>query len=155
MKETDKSSYCSLYCGTCGVYQATQNNDDRLLKLMVRIYQKAFQSIQKITIRSIKCDGCLSERVSVLCQSCSIKACAVNRKIEGCHQCIEFPCGHIDNFPISIGKSEILRSVNYRNEFGTLKWIEDVESRFECPKCNHLLYRGCSRCKNCKTKMII
>lgn len=152
MKENEKKSYCSLYCGTCGVFQATQQNDEKLLKLMVRVYQKAFQDSQNLTISSIKCDGCLSERVSVLCQSCSIKKCAVNRNIEGCHQCPEFPCGHIDSFPISSGKSEILKSAKFRAKFGTQKWIEDVLSRYKCSNCNHLLYRGGPRCQKCKTK---
>lgn len=152
MPDSTLASPCSLYCGVCGIYQATQSNDDDLLKLFLRVYRPLLYQHHNLTIQDLKCDGCLSDRKSVLCQSCSIRQCSLARNITGCHECPAFPCSLIADFPIPVGKKIILRSVPYRKQSGTKKWVSHELSRYICPRCSNKLYRGGTRCRRCREK---
>ena len=98
----------------------------------------------------IRCRGCLSENRFMHCEQCNIRKCADDRGCTGCHQCDEFPCRHIDNFSMVVGKKVILRAVPYRRKFGTEKWIRDEEARYFCPECGNKVFRGAVKCNRCK-----
>ena len=51
------------------------------------------------------------------------------KKVEGCHQCNDFPCKFIENFPLPVGKKVILRAIPTWKELGTVKWMEDRRSK--------------------------
>ena len=87
------------------------------------------------------------------CQQCDIRDCAQEKGYTGCHQCDAFPCRHIDNFSMTIGKKVILRCVPYRREVGTEKWVQDEEARYFCPKCGNKVFRGVVKCNQCKAML--
>jgi hypothetical protein len=91
----------------------------------------------------------------VFCQVCGVRACVKEKDIDGCHCCGEFPCKQIDEFPVSVGKKVILRSVPERKKLGDQKWAESEELRYICPHCNSHLFRGAKRCGSCKQKVEI
>jgi len=134
---------CGLYCGVCGVYQATINKDDTLKQKFAKAYG--------VSSDDLACRGCRSETVFVYCQICEIKTCTMERQIEGCHQCREFPCGKVDAFPVPEGKMNILRAVPKWRELGTEKWVEEEEKLFTCRSCGNQLFRGAKKCRNCDT----
>ena len=134
---------CGLYCGVCGIFVATRDNNEKFKERLAPVYGAKGEDLN--------CDGCLSQRVFGYCQVCPIKSCCKEKKIEGCHQCNDFPCQFIDTFPIPVGKKVILRSVPRWREIGTEKWIEEEESRYVCPHCNYPLFRGAKTCRNCKS----
>jgi predicted RNA-binding Zn-ribbon protein involved in translation (DUF1610 family) len=84
------------------------------------------------------------------CQQCEIRECTQEKGYTGCHQCDEFPCEHIENFSMAVGKKVILRAVPYRREVGTEKWIQDEETRYFCPECGNKVFRGVVKCNKCK-----
>ena len=133
---------CGLYCGVCGILIAHRDNN---LKFKERL-----ASFYGVKAEDIACKGCLSDEPSLFCSTCSIRACTVERGYEGCHECDEFPCASIDNFPVPVGKKVILRAIPTRREVGTEKWVELEEQRYKCPKCGHELFRGAKRCRSCK-----
>jgi hypothetical protein len=47
------------------------------------------------------------------CQQCKIRACNQEKGNSGCHECDDFPCQHIENLPMTIGKKVILRAVPF------------------------------------------
>ncbi len=143
-------SPCGLYCGVCGIYQATQDNNIKLLKIFLRTYESFLSGIKDCTVNDLQCNGCHSDRISILCQSCAIRDCSAREKRSGCHECDLFPCDLIENFPVPNGKRIILRAVPYRKKNGTEKWVNSEKSRYICPECNSKLYRGCTRCRECK-----
>jgi len=61
-----------------------------------------------------------------------------------------FPCKHIDEFPIAVGKRVILRSIPAWRELKTAAWMEAEEKRYTCPNCGYKLFRGVKRCRRCK-----
>jgi len=142
---------CGLYCGVCGVHYATRDENEEFLKRLLNFYQSTVPQLEKVTIEDLKCDGCMSDRVSVFCRICAIKSCNKEKDYEGCHECGDFPCSHVENFPVPVGKKVIVRAVPYRREHGTEKWVRDEESRYLCPECGHQLFRGAKRCNKCKT----
>jgi hypothetical protein len=87
------------------------------------------------------------------CRQCDIRNCAEEKGYTGCHQCAEFPCHHIDNFSMTVGKKVILRAIPYRREVGDEKWIQDEEARYICPECGNKVFRGVAKCNQCKTQL--
>ncbi len=133
---------CGLYCGVCGVYYAHRDNNEKFKERLCTVYGT--------TPEEIKCEGCLSDVVFKFCLTCPIKTCVLERNYEGCHQCEEFPCKYIDNFPLPVGKKVILRAIPQWREWGTEKWVEEEEKRYICPNCGYRLFRGAKRCRSCK-----
>jgi len=113
-------------------------------------YRRAIPGLENLTIRDLECDGCLSERKSIFCRNCAIRDCTRERELDGCHECGDFPCPFIDNFPMPVGKKVIMRAIPRRRELGLEKWVSDEENRYDCPGCGHRLFRGAKRCNRCK-----
>lgn len=145
---------CGLYCGVCGVHYATRDNNEKFMEKLVGVYQGKFPWVEhKLTTDDIRCKGCLSDSPSVFCIKCAIKDCTKEKGYEGCHQCTDFPCEHIDSFPMPVGKKVILRAIPYWREHGTEKFVSDEEARYQCPDCGNQIFRGAKRCNKCKTPL--
>jgi len=144
---------CGLYCGVCGVYYATRDDNVKFMERLVDFYKSSNPERENITIDKIKCEGCLSDTKSIFCATCSIRSCTREKGYQGCHECDDFPCQHIDNFSIPVGKKVILRAIPYWREHGTEKWVRDEEARYVCPECDNKLFRGAKRCNKCKTEV--
>ena len=142
---------CGLYCGVCGVYYATRDDNEDFLRRLLNFYQSIIPQLKDVTIEDLECDGCMSDRVSVFCRVCAIKSCTREKGYAGCHECDAFPCSSVENFSLPVGKKVIMRAVPYWREHGTEKWVRDEEDRYVCPSCGHRLFRGAKRCNECKT----
>ena len=132
---------CGMYCGVCAIYIA--HRDDNLK------FKERLTGLYGVAIDELHCNGCLSDEVFSFCRVCPIKACTARKGIEGCHQCADFPCGHIETFPFPVGKKAMLRSVPAWRELGTERWMEEEEKRYRCPRCGIALFRGAKRCRGC------
>ena len=143
MKEKNKlAAPCGLYCGVCGVYIAHKNNDTK--------FKERLQNVYWVGTEEIKCNGCLSDVLFKYCLDCPIRTCTASKGIEGCHECRDFPCQFIDDFPLPVGQKVILRAIPAWRQLGTEKWMEKEEERYHCPHCGYKLFRGAKRCRNCK-----
>ena len=143
MKEKmELAAPCGLYCGVCGIYIADRDNNEK--------FKEKLSTVYNVGVEKIRCKGCLSDDVFFYCQVCSIKSCTIEKGIEGCHQCSDFPCKLIEEFPMPVGKKVILRSIPTWKELGTERWMEEEEKRYHCPHCDYPLFRGSKRCRNCK-----
>ena len=152
-------SPCGLYCGVCAIHIAGRDNNTKLKERLVNLYKGGTQgkgtlpNSEKLSTEDIHCGGCFSENLFMHCQQCEIRACTEEKGCAGCHECDDFPCPHIDKFPMSVGKKVILRSVPYRREFGTEKWVRDEEARYMCPECGNKVFRGVMKCNRCKAPL--
>jgi len=150
---------CGLYCGVCAVYIAHRDNNLKFKERLLAVYQGRVQGKGKLpyaetlSLADVKCSGCLSDERFFHCQQCDIRDCSMEKGYVGCHQCDQFPCEHIDAFPMTVGKKVILRAIPYWREVGTEKWIEEEEARYFCPECGNKLFRGVARCNKCKVAL--
>ncbi|MBD3255368.1 MAG: DUF3795 domain-containing protein [Candidatus Lokiarchaeota archaeon] len=136
---------CGLYCGVCSIYIAHRDNNLKFKNALMKVYKLFVKGVDDIA-----CTGCLSEGIVFpVCKACPIKDCVRQKGIEGCHQCSDFPCKFIENFPLEVGKKVILRAIPMWRELGSEKWVELEEERYHCPNCNNPLFRGAKRCNKC------
>ncbi len=139
---------CGLYCGVCSIHIADRYNNVKFKERLVKLYAPYTKNVE-----DIKCTGCMSESEETIfgfCKSCAIRRCVKKKNYESCHQCEQFPCKFINNFPIPVGKRVILRAIPQWRELGTEKWVAAEEERYHCPECGNPLFRGAKRCNKCK-----
>lgn len=140
---------CGLWCGVCSIYIAHRDNNTKFKEKLLPVY-KAFAK----NLDDISCTGCLSDGIVFpACRACRIKKCCNEKNIDGCYQCVDFPCKFVDNFPIPVGKRVILRAIPYWCEHGTEKFVEEERKRYHCPDCRNPLFRGAKRCNICKVEV--
>jgi hypothetical protein len=155
----DFASPCGLYCGVCAIYMAHRDNNQKFKDRLATLYRGevsgkgTLPNSETLSAADIRCRGCLSDDRFMHCRQCEIRNCAQSKGHEGCHHCDQFPCEHIEKFPMTIGKKVILRAVPYRQKFGTEEWIQDEEARYICPECGNTVFRGAAQCNRCKTKL--
>lgn len=133
---------CGLYCGVCAIRIAHRDNNQKFKERLAPVYG--------VQPEGICCQGCLSSEVFAYCIKCPIRSCAQEKGYDGCHECPEFPCEHIEKFPVPVGKKVILRSIPQRRSMGIEKWVYEEEKRYHCPSCGTPLFRGAKRCNQCK-----
>ncbi|MDA3787000.1 MAG: DUF3795 domain-containing protein [Desulfobacula sp.] len=156
---TDFISPCGLYCGVCAIYMAHRDNNKKFKERLAGLYsgevfgKGTLPNSENLSAEDIRCRGCLSDDLFMHCNQCEIRDCTKKKGYAGCHECDEFPCSYIENFPMTIGKKVILRAVPYRRKFGTEKWIIDEEARYFCPECGNKVFRGVVKCNQCKAKL--
>ena len=152
-------SPCGLYCGVCAVYIAHRDNNLKFKKRLLDVYQGRVPGKGKLpdseglTVDDIRCRGCLSDDRIIYCRQCDIRECCNEKGYAGCHECDEFPCRHIEDFPMAVGKKVILRTIPYWRKVGTDQFVRDEEARYVCPDCGNQLFRGFVQCKKCKAKL--
>ena len=144
---------CGLYCGVCAIMYAARNNDEKFKERLVGVYKGKLPGSADLSAKDIYCEGCLSDVKFRYCEKCEIRDCTKKKGYTGCHQCADFPCGVINDFPVPAGKKVILRGIPHWRLVGTERWVADEEARYMCPSCGNKLFRGAKRCNKCKSEV--
>lgn len=86
---------CGLICTDCPAFIATQKNDDEARGKITELWSTD-QEILKL--EDINCDGCLTvgKRLIRFCKLCEVRHCGLERKVENCAHCDEYPCKKLD-----------------------------------------------------------
>ena len=50
---------CGLYCGVCGMYYATRDDNEKFLKRLLTVYQEQLPGMETLTVEDLKCEGFL------------------------------------------------------------------------------------------------
>jgi len=139
------ASACGLYCGACGIYQATQENDvDRLLQYAVVLNQSFDETL---------CNGCGSERKSLHClKICNFIHCKQEKEVDFCADCMDFPCKELIEFKAKMPhRAEILHSQMRMKEIGNENWLIEMKDYFSCSHCNAVNSAYDLACRKCGT----
>ncbi|WP_083605552.1 DUF3795 domain-containing protein [Proteiniborus sp. DW1] len=82
-------------CNDCPAFIATENND---LEQKVKLSQEWSSSDYQVSPEDVNCTGCNigSETVFKFCKECEIRMCGIERGIENCGYCSEYPCSKLD-----------------------------------------------------------
>jgi hypothetical protein len=134
---------CGVYCGSCPVYRSYKDKDEKAL-LSTAISTRC-------TLDLINCDGCGSEQRFVLSKRCAIRKCAIEKGVDACALCKEYPCDSIslfyDDGIISVKQPE-LNSARIK-EIGLNRWLEEIDKGSRCKNCGRHLIIGSRECPEC------
>ncbi|MGQ9706357.1 MAG: DUF3795 domain-containing protein [bacterium] len=133
-------TYCGLYCGACDALVATQ--EGRIDELAM-----SWESPPE----DVVCYGCKTERVARCCNECLIRGCAINKKVEFCFQCDDYPCDLLVSFrdDRSPHHSIVLKNLREISENGVEIWLDSQRQRWSCPGCGKRFSwydKFCSQC---------
>lgn len=121
-------AYCGLYCGGCSFQVAFETENRIHITKMPSYYDKYKNNELE------NCPGC---RLEIKCGECKIRDCAIEKKVEWCGQCKEYPCDLIEKF-INDGKphhAESRKNTKLIAVLGERKWLEEMKKNYSCPKC--------------------
>jgi len=148
---------CGLYCGTCGVYLATRDRNERFKAVMANLYGTK--------VEETECLGCMqsdsAEKIYISCALCGIRDCVKSKGFYSCHQCETWPCGMIHDFGFATGIRVMTRTIPIwrakvavlGDEEGSLEWARAECERYHCASCGKPLFRGAQRCRACRKEV--
>ena len=153
-RNRDLMAPCGLYCGTCGVYIATRDGNEKFKGVLGKLYGSKPEETE--------CRGCMQpdppEKLYGFCTTCRIRACVRSKAYYSCHQCEDWPCTMIQQFPLATGVQVMTRAVplwrekvtDLGDEEGSVEWARSECERYHCSSCGEPLFRGAQRCRACK-----
>jgi hypothetical protein len=148
---------CGLYCGTCGVYLATRDDNEKFRTVMGNLYGTS--------PGETRCLGCMQPDPPGMlygyCKLCTIRDCVRSKGFYSCHQCGDWPCETIRNFGLATGRRVMRRAIplwrrlveRLGHEEGSVEWARSECERYHCPSCGKPLFRGAVRCRACKAEV--
>jgi hypothetical protein len=149
----DLMAPCGLYCGLCGIYIATRDNNEKFKSVMGNLYGTKAEDTE--------CYGCMQsdppKKLYGFCRICTIRNCVKSRKYYSCHQCDEWPCKMIEDFGLATGRRVMKRTIpvwrekvkQRGDEKGSVEWARCECERYHCSSCGSPLFRGAQRCRAC------
>ena len=137
---SNKIAYCGIYCGACKIFISSKNNE---------IKELAEQT--KIPVEYLECHGCRSKKNNLCCMNCGIKRCCMQKEIEACNQCEEFPCSVLkafdnDEYPHHSGVIDSLKELSAN---GQDTWLKKQNKRWSCTNCQTIYHWYETECENC------
>lgn len=137
-------SFCGLYCGACDIFLARRKGT---LAELSRKWGR--------TEKDLTCNGCKTEIVSIYCQKCPIKVCALAKKLDYCFQCSLFPCKEVVEFNNDQHPhhSIVLFNLALLREKGTEEWLCEQDKRWKCPNCASPFSWYDEICPACRTRV--
>jgi len=139
--EIQKAAVCGLFCPSCSLYIATNEDTSRMAGLAEKMNSDA---------ESLKCDGCRSERMSAYCRKCSFRSCAEKKGISFCSECGEYPCDDLVAFQSELPhRIDLWKSLDDVRTAGLDGWFDGMERDYTCEKCgtiNSAYDNACWKC---------
>ena len=162
MSNFNYDSYCGNYCGACSIILADKTGSkDQLASYWTESTLKAYLQVQGIELTAednlqLRCNGCKSDTLFINCKHCKIRACAINRKVEHCSECNDYPCqllkGSLLNKDIQ-GKLPHLKvtsdNLTTIKNVGVEQWLNGQEKQWKCPECHADTSWYMFSCANC------
>lgn len=154
IKNRDLMAPCGLYCGVCGVYLATRDDDAKFKAVMGNLYGTR--------PAETACRGCMQpdppQQLYGWCRLCTIRECVRAKGFYSCHQCQDWPCEQIKGFGFTTGRRVMARTIpiwrakvaELGDREGSEAWARSECARYHCPHCGTPLFRGAQRCRACK-----
>ncbi len=127
MTELKYDTYCGLYCGACPCYIAS--NEGTLEELSKKFNRP---------VEELECYGCKITQTPLTGDDrCGILNCAVDRNLESCHECEDYPCDRLKNFQGDQAPhhSAIFKLFDQRKKLGVDAWFAEQKKRWSCTEC--------------------
>ncbi|MBP7735373.1 MAG: DUF3795 domain-containing protein [Spirochaetes bacterium] len=159
MKYFNYDSYCGIYCGACDIMHAYQTGHNTAFASFWN--ESAVKAIHKAVgipyddskPFELACHGCKSDSLFVNCRVCKIRTCAIEKKMDHCIDCGDYPCKlfsdwqkmkallpHLEQVPVN------LESIKKN---GVNRWLSEQDQYWKCPECHTGFAWYSSTCANC------
>jgi len=159
MSEYNYDSYCGLYCGACDIMTAYRTGHKSKFagfwdKSTLEAYQKC-RKYSDYTDEDLKlvCYGCKSDKVFINCRACLVKDCAIEKNIEHCIDCSDYPCKLITDLkdgvkimPHLVEKEDNLKRIK---QVGLQSWLKEQDEKWKCPDCKAYHSWYAIKCNSC------
>lgn len=100
-----KYGSCGLICSECPANIAYITNDQKLREKTAKEWSEIYQA--EIPANAINCTGCRQQGVKIgHCSECKIRLCAIQREIETCRECSEYPCEILQEFFVHVPEAK-------------------------------------------------
>ena len=96
----EMNSCCGLTCRDCAIYLATREPDrEKQYKIRENIAQEIKKYYgEEINPEDVRdCDGCKTEGGRMFSTGCPMRICAIEKGIESCAHCDDYPCKDLEN----------------------------------------------------------
>jgi hypothetical protein len=101
MSLTEELSYCGLVCSSCPIFLAAREPDATKKHEMIEEIIRACKQFYGVDYKNgdiNECDGCKANTGKLFfgCKDCKIRACAIQKEIQNCAYCNEYPCAKLE-----------------------------------------------------------
>jgi len=146
-KNSELCGGCGFYCASCPIHIAYKKGIEYQRKLASALSQ---QLKKTINFTEIQCPGCRQAKDDKDAWSfkCKLRACVIDKDIDHCGKCDEFPCKMLSDLSDIYDGIPILQ-LHELNENETEKWLELMEKRWKCQKCSGFIEAGTKKCGSC------
>lgn len=163
MKESNHDTYCGLYCGACDILRSHEKGQEsKFAYLWTKPTLKAHLNAQGVTYDEekdlqLKCQGCKSDDVFIVCRICKIRECAISKNIEHCSDCEDYPCqiyNEWNKLQVFLPHITAVKgNLETINKDGAEKWLSDQKKQWECPECGKAFSWYSTKCDSCGTDL--
>ena len=131
--KTELIAPCGMNCNLCSNYLALEN-DTRAKEVKLPY-----------------CKGCRprNKKCSFLKKRCEL---LLNKKVEFCYECSEFPCEHLKHIVKRYEtryRMSMVDNLKFIKEHGLAKFLESEQKKWECPECGGVICCHNGICYSC------
>ena len=89
---------CGLVCTNCPAYLATRDKNTESMKRIAQQWSAEYG--KELRVDDCWCNGCRSESGPWMshCAECGIRACGVEKNLNHCGDCADYPCEKLTEF---------------------------------------------------------
>lgn len=138
------AAVCGLFCPACTLFIGTKEDRERL-KMMAMRFQ--------LPVEELECHGCRSEKRGIFCRDyCKMSKCSVEKGINFCIECPEYPCMELKAFQAQMPhRLELWKSQERIKEVGYEEWYAEMIEQYTCTECHTLNSAYDIACRKCNT----
>ncbi len=120
-------SKCGNRCDLCLIFRPNVEKEDRRIDIC-NVWQKIWDGFHPDP-RTVICDGCCneSEYAELFSPTCDVRKCVMDRKIEHCGFCDQYPC---NIFPAEPSDEELIQKIDVEE-----KWTWEDEKLMKAYTC--------------------
>lgn len=136
------AAVCGLFCLACTFFIGTKEDPERLKMMAMHL---------QLPVEELECHGCRSEKRAFFCRKyCKMTKCSVEKGINFCGECPEYPCVELKAFQKEMPhRIELWESQERIKKVGYEKWYAEKTEHYTCTNCRTLNSTYDIACRKC------
>jgi len=132
---------CGLFCPSCAIFIASNEDTERL--------ERQAESLN-LTVEKTRCEGCRSQKRNANCNKCFMLKCTIEKGINFCSECRQYPCKELKNFQsIMPHRIELWKDLDRIKKVGFEIFYTEALENYKCPQCGTLNSARDLSCRKC------